>query len=231
MSTTRSRKSSRAGAHPRADLGGVLDPLAPESESLRMLRTSIRFSSAGTKVQTVLITSAEPQAGKSMIAANLALSLGQVDPTLLIDADLRRPTQDRVFRRPGAGGLTTILVGGGHHEGLVSRVGEGLDLITSGPLPPNPSELLASQEMANLLAEVTIGYDNVVIDGPPVLMATEATVLASMVDGVILVVDIQRSRRREITRSLDLLDRAGARVLGTCVNRYGRALRRETYYS
>lgn len=222
------RRARRGG---RAEPAGVLDPLSPESESLRMLRTSIRFSSAGGRMQSVLITSAEAQAGKSMIAANLALSLGQVDPTLLIDADLRRPTQDRVFRQSGGGGLTTVLVGGGHPEALVSRVGNGLDLLPSGPLPPNPSELLASQEMSKLLAEVTIGYDNVIIDGPPVLLATEATVLASMAHGVILVVDMGKSRRREIARSLDLLDRAGARVLGICVNRYGKALRRDAYYS
>jgi capsular exopolysaccharide synthesis family protein len=215
----------------RSEPAGLLDPLAPESESLRMLRTGIRFSSIGGSVRTILVTSAGPRVGKSMIAANLAMSLAQVNErTLLVDADLRRPTVHRIFDLPRSSGLTSALARGGHLAHVVPNAREGLDVLPAGPLPPNPSELLSSAQMNTLFAELTISHDSVVIDAPPVLLATEAAVLASLVDGVIFVVDLQVSRRREVARALDLLDRTGARVLGTCVNRYGRALRRDSYY-
>lgn len=221
-----SRRSRRGGG------SALLDPLAPESEPIRILRTGVRFAGVDDPVRSVVISAAKAQIGKSTIAANLALSLAQVSGrTLLIDADLRRPTQSEHFRVSSRRGLTTALMRGGElAEHVISGTHEGLDLLPAGPLPPNPSELLSSPRMSTLMEQVRTKYDMVVVDGAPVLAATEAAVLASLVDGVIFVVDLKRSRRREVLEALDLLDRAGARVLGTCVNRHGRARRREAYY-
>lgn len=222
-----SRRRRRNG-----EVSGLLDPLAPESEPIRILRTGVRFAGVDQPVRSILITAAKAQIGKSTIAANLALSLAQVSGrTLLIDADLRRPTQSDTFRVSSRQGLTTALVRGGDLANhVITGTHEGLDLLTAGPLPPNPSELLSSPRMVALMEQVSAEYESVVVDGAPVLAATEAAVLASLVDGVIFVIDMKRSRRREVLESLDLLDRAGARVLGTCVNRHGRARQRETYY-
>lgn len=210
----------------------LLDPLAPEAEPIRLLRTGIRFASVEAPVRSVVVTSPRAQLGKSTIAANLALSLAQVsESTLLVEGDLRRPTQSELFHVQSRLGLTSAIVRGGQlSEHVITGTHQGLDLLPAGPLPPNPSELLSSARMTELIRGMTEIYESVVIDAPPALVATEAAVLASLADGVIVVVDLKRSRRREVVETLELLDRAGARVLGTCVNRYGRARRRESYY-
>jgi capsular exopolysaccharide synthesis family protein len=128
-------------------------------------------------------------------------------------------------------GLSTFLLRGGDlSEHVIADIHDGLDLMPSGPLPPNPSELLASQRLVDGLARMAEGYDVVLFDAPPALANTDSVILASLVDGTLCVVDLARTRRREVQRTLELLDRAGARVIGTCVNRYGRAARGESYY-
>jgi Mrp family chromosome partitioning ATPase len=128
-------------------------------------------------------------------------------------------------------GLTTLLLRGGDlSEHVVADIHEGLDLMPSGPLPPNPSELLSSQRLVDALARMAENYDVVLLDAPPALVTTDSVILASLVDGTLCVVDLKATRRRDVLRTMGLLDRAGARVIGTCVNRYGRAARGESYY-
>jgi len=218
---------------PNRDVPGVMvDPLSPEAEPIRVLRTGVRFAGVGRPLRTILISSDRPDTGKSTIAANLAVSFANVgERVLLVDADLRRPSQSDIFRVNSPTGLSTMLVEGGNLiDHVVSGTHQGLDLLPSGPLPPNPSELLSGQHVQSAVAQMAIEYETVIIDSPPTLMAAEAAILASLVDGVIFVVDLKRSRRRDVFAALDLLDRAGARVIGSCVNRYGRVQRATAYY-
>jgi capsular exopolysaccharide synthesis family protein len=217
---------------PTLEEDALLHPLSPEAEPFRMLRAGIRFSSVERPLRTLLIAAPRPRSGKSTIAANLALSFSQVgERVLLVDADLRRPSLSRIFSIQARVGLTTLLLRGGDlSEHVVTDIHEGLDLMPSGPLPPNPSELLSSQRLVDALARMAENYDVVILDAPPALATTDSIILASLVDGTLCVVDLKSTRRRDVQRSLGLLDRAGARVIGTCVNRYGRAARGESYY-
>ena len=180
----------------------------------------------------LLIAAPRARSGKSTIAANLALSFSQVgERVLLVDADLRRPSLSRIFNIQARVGLTTLLLRGGDlSDHIVADIHEGLDLMPSGPLPPNPSELLSSQRLVDALARMAENYDVVLLDAPPALVTTDSVILASLVDGTLCVVDLKGTRRRDVQRTMGLLDRAGARVIGTCVNRYGRASRGESYY-
>jgi capsular exopolysaccharide synthesis family protein len=217
---------------PTLEEDALLHPLSPEAEPFRMLRAGIRFSSVERPLRTLLIAAPRPRSGKSTIAANLALSFSQVgERVLLVDADLRRPSLSRIFNIQARVGLTTLLLRGGDlSEHVVADIHEGLDLMPSGPLPPNPSELLSSQRLVDALARMAENYDVVLLDAPPALVTTDSIILASLVDGTLCVVDLKSTRRRDVLRTLGLLDRAGARVIGTCVNRYGRAARGESYY-
>jgi capsular exopolysaccharide synthesis family protein len=210
----------------------LLHPLSPEAEPFRMLRAGIRFSSVERPLRTLLIAAPRPRSGKSTVAANLALSFSQVgERVLLVDADLRRPSLSRIFNVQARVGLTTLLLRGGDlAEHVIADIHDGLDLMPSGPLPPNPSELLSSQRLVDALARMAENYDMVILDAPPALVTTDSVILASMVDGTLCVVDLGSTRRRDVQRTMGLLDRAGARVVGTCVNRYGRAARGEAYY-
>jgi len=217
---------------PTLEEDALLHPLSPEAEPFRMLRAGIRFSSVERPLRTLLIAAPRPRSGKSTIAANLALSFSQVgERVLLVDADLRRPSLSRIFNIQARVGLTTLLLRGGDlSEHIVADIHEGLDLMPSGPLPPNPSELLSSQRLVDALARMAENYDVVLLDAPPALVTTDSIILASLVDGTLCVVDLKSTRRRDVLRTMGLLDRAGARVIGTCVNRYGRAARGESYY-
>ncbi len=210
----------------------LLHPLSPEAEPFRMLRAGIRFSSVERPLRTLLIAAPRAQSGKSTVAANLALSFSQVgERVLLVDADLRRPSLSTIFNVQARVGLTTLLLRGGDlAEHVIADIHDGLDLMPSGPLPPNPSELLSSQRLVDALARMAENYDMVILDAPPALVTTDSVILSSMVDGTLCVVDLKSTRRRDVQRTMGLLDRAGARVIGTCVNRYGRAARGESYY-
>jgi non-specific protein-tyrosine kinase len=202
------------------------------AEALRLLRANLQFVSVNRPVRTLLVTSVEPAAGKSTIAANLAIVLAQSGKSvILMDGDLRRPCLHRIFGTPNGAGLTRLLLNDELKAGaeLVPTRVEGLRLLGSGPLPPNPSELLASTRMQQRLAEVTAEAEFVVIDSPPILPVSDPCILAGIVDGVLLVVDAGRTRGQQTTEALTRLEQAGARVLGAVVNRA--SLRNSAYYA
>src|SRR5699024_3119377 len=173
-----------------------LNPRSPISEQYRTIRTNLQFASIDKELRSILITSAAPSEGKSMTTANLAVVYAQQGKkVLLIDADLRNPTVHYTFRLDNLQGLSTILVGeSSFEEGISSTDIENLDVISCGPIPPNPSELLASQRMQAVLEKAKSFYDVVIFDTPPVLAVTDAQILANIVDGSLLVV---RSRQTE----------------------------------
>jgi succinoglycan biosynthesis transport protein ExoP len=228
------------------DEGGRLialsEPRAPTTEAYRVLRTGIQFSSVDNPDQArLMITSANPSEGKSLTVANLAIVMAQAGlNVLVVDADLRRPVQHKAFRMPQKGGLTNLLLeldlSASDDEILAAMKRaiqptqvEGLHLLTSGPIPPNPSELLGSAKMEMTISTLARQYDYLVIDSPPVLAVTDAAVLSRRVDGVLLVVDAGRTRRGHLRQSLQQLEAANAHVIGLVLNRM--SPRSDGYYT
>lgn len=197
------------------------EPRSANAEAYRILRSNISFSSVDKPIETILVTSASPSEGKSITAANLAVTMAQAGyRTVLLDCDLRKPTQHRIFNVSNDAGLTNSLLA---HANLNSffrptRV-ENLRLLTTGPLPPNPAELLGSRSMSNLLGVLQSEADVIVIDSPPVLAVTDSAVLARMSDGVLLVIESGKTKRESAQRAKEALDQAGARLLGIVLNR------------
>ncbi len=205
---------------------------APETEAYRTLRTNIQFSSVDKPLRTLLVTSSSPGEGKSTTTANLAVVLAQTGKrVVVVDTDLRRPVQHKVFGVPNNTGLTTALLNGDniHLDGHLQPTEiENLQVLTSGPIPPNPSELLGSHRMARLIEALTQQADIVLFDSPPVLAVTDAAVLGRQVDGVLLVADAGATREHALASATEELRKTGANVLGVALNRLD--ARRGGYY-
>ncbi|MCS7261117.1 MAG: polysaccharide biosynthesis tyrosine autokinase, partial [Anaerolineae bacterium] len=198
-------------------------PRSSIAEAYRTLRTNIQFSTLDKPARTLLVTSPSTLEGKSVTSANLAVSMAQAGfKTVLIDADLRRPAQHKIFGLPNQSGLTNALLQTGEPslDGHLQTTGiENLRVLTSGPIPPNPAELLGSAKMQALLQRLKEEYDVVIFDSPPALAVTDASVLATRVDGVVLVTDSGNTRRDMVVRARDTLRKVGANLLGGVVNR------------
>ena len=190
-------------------------------EAFRQLRTNLQFVDIDKPVSVLVVTSAMAGEGKSSTAANLAVSFAEAGKrVLLVEADLRRPALAEVFGLEGAVGLTNVLVGQVALQEVVQPWGrEGLHFLASGPVPPNPSELLGSQHMVDLIAEARRHYDLVIIDTAPLLPVTDGAIASARADGVLLVVRYGKTRNAEVERAVDLLRAVDARVLGTVLNR------------
>ncbi len=197
-------------------------PKSPTAEAYRILRTNIQFSSLDHPPRTMLVTSTNPSEGKSTTLANLAVVMAQQGQrVVVVDTDLRRPTMHRVFQIPNNVGLTNVLLQ--EHPSIEdylqpSQV-ENLEVMTTGPLPPNPAELLSSARFKAVLDHLATLADVVLLDSPPALAVTDATILARLVDGVILVVDAGMTRRQWAASAKEALDKAGVHILGVALNR------------
>ncbi len=198
------------------------EPGAPETEAYRVLRTNIQFSSLDSPPRTLIATSSYPLEGKSTTLANLAVVLAQLGQSvILVDADLRRPAVHRIFNVPNHVGLSSALlqpqptVDGFLHETQQPN----LQLLTSGPLPPDPSELLGSHRFTAFIAALKERADIVLFDSPPVLGVTDAALLARQVDGVLLIVDAGTTRRQWALASVEALQRVNTKILGVVLNR------------
>lgn len=212
-------------------LTALQEPRAPATEAFRTLRTNLEFASVDAPLRTILVTSSLPSEGKTTVAANLAVVFAQTGKrVILLDADLRRPGVHRVFDLPNAFGLTNLLRA---EELTVDSVAqsvpeENLRVITSGALPPNPAELLGSNRMQELIKRVVAEADVVIVDSPPLQVVTDAAILASHLDGTLLVIGSGRTRKGSVRQARETLDRAGAHILGAVVNRLSE--RAGTYY-
>jgi non-specific protein-tyrosine kinase len=213
-------------------------PRSPVTESFRSLRTNIQFASLDRPLRTLLVTSPSPEVGKSTVAANLAVVLAQSGSrVVLMDADLRRPKIHRLLNLLNRDGLSSLFLklrqtkGGSVDLSLHLKLTEvpGLQVITSGGLPPNPAELLGSEHLHSILTHLADVADIVVIDSPPVLAVTDAAVLAPRVDGVLLVVKPGVTKLAACKQAVEQLRRVGANVLGVVLNEV--ELKRSYYFN
>jgi capsular exopolysaccharide synthesis family protein len=201
----------------------VTDRQSPESEAFRVLRTNVQFANVDRPVRRLLVTSAGPSEGKTLVAANLAAVFAQAgESVILVDADLRRPSLHKVFSLAKDSGLTDGLLGKsnpGLDERLLPTPVENLRLLPPGSLPLNPSELLGSQRMSQIVEHLAQEADVVIFDSPPVLAVTDAAVLSQKVDGVLLVVEAGGTQEKASCRMLAELVQVDAPVLGVVLNK------------
>jgi len=190
------------------------------AETFRQLRTNLQFANIGGRANSVLVTSSLPGEGKSTTAANLAITMAESGQTVcLVDADLRRPMVGTYLGLDRSAGLTTALVGQADVDELLQPWGEdNLFVLTSGQIPPNPSELLGSDSMRHLIAGLEQAFDAVIIDAPPLLPVTDAAVLSQSVGGVLVVVGAGRLRQQDLEKSFSSLELVGANILGVVMN-------------
>jgi non-specific protein-tyrosine kinase len=211
----------------------VREPRSPVVEAFRLLRTNIQFAGIDQPIRTLLVTSSGPAEGKSTVAANLAVVMAQAGlRVVLVDCDLRRPTQHKQFSLVNRAGLTDIMLRDpSQWAGVTTPSGvQNLALVLSGALPPNPSELLGSKRMRQFLEYLHHVSDVTIIDAPPLLPVTDALVLAPLVDGVVMVIDYGVTRIGEAVHGKAQLDQSGARNLGIVMNKIPVRRRGYSYY-
>lgn len=206
-----------------------LDPMSDVAEAFRGIRTAVHF---GPKSKTVLVTSAERGEGKSTLAANLAIAMCEAGQrVLLVDADLRAPTQHTMFSVSNETGVSSVVAGRSAIDRTIQATGiRGLELLPCGPLPFNPSETINNQMFADLLTELGARYDYIIVDSPPVMAVTDARILGAMCDVTMMVVRAERSHRRAAADARDGLLGFGANLLGIVVNDGPRSRHRYGYY-
>lgn len=201
------------------------------AEAFRTLRSNLQFSEFGKNLKVIVVTSSNPNEGKSEVSINLAACLAQQGKkVIIIDADMRRPTQHKLTNLNNTEGLSTFLLKKSGVDSIrhLTIDGVNLDVLPSGPIPPNPSEMLASISMEQTIKAFEDFYDYVIIDTPPLLAATDSQVLSSISDATLLVVDIKKTKRRQVIEAKRRLDNVGARLLGVVMNKVDS--HKDTYY-
>jgi succinoglycan biosynthesis transport protein ExoP len=225
---TVARMDVRGGRPEFYRLATLLYPRSAVAEAYRTLRTNIEFASVDSPIGTLLVTSSGPNEGKTVTAANLAVAFAQAGrPTILVDTDLRKPGVADIFGLANEQGLTTMLRTESTGVDEIAHATEqaNLRVITTGPLPPNPAELLGSQRMRRTIERIREDAELVIFDTPPVQLVSDAAVMSSYLDATVLVVDAGRSRRGALRHAREALSLAGANVLGVILNRVPAASR------
>jgi capsular exopolysaccharide synthesis family protein len=219
----RNENQSNGTIHNGAQLITVMHPKSPISEQFRTLRTNINFMAIDSPIKTLALTSANVSEGKSTVTDNLAVVWAQNGQrVLLVDADLRKPTLHRTFDLNNQQGLTTILTSRDRTMDLNKIIQpsgiDNLSLLLSGPIPPNPSELLSSQRMRDFLSAAKQWYDMVIVDVPPMLEVTDTQVISHSLDAIVLVVKQGQTQKLGAKRAVELLKLAHANLLGYVMN-------------
>ena len=199
----------------------ITNPRSPISEAFRTLRTNLEFSSLDKPIRSMVVTSAAPEEGKSTTLANLAVTIAQAGKkVILVDCDLRRPSLHQIFNARSAPGFTDVM----RDDTLMQKPPlqdtsvANLRLLTSGTIPPNPAELIASRRMGEVIAALQQLADVILFDAPPVIAVTDGAVLASKVDAVLLVVSAGRTKREHAKKAKALLEKVNAHLIGTVLN-------------
>lgn len=194
-------------------------PKSISAEAYRSLRTSIKFSSVDKPIKTIVVTSSIPGEGKSTISGNLAITLSQSGArVLLIDCDLRKPSIHKKFRVVNDLGLTDILVDKCSLKDVIKNIDEYLFMITAGTIPPNPSEIVGSNSMEDLIKELSLSFDYIVMDTPPVIPVTDPLLLAAKSDATIIVVRARKTKEKIIRQTYDELIKVNSNIIGSILN-------------
>ena len=218
------KKQTKKQANSQRKNNGLVTVTLPNSlvsEQFKTLRTNIQFSMVDKKLKSLVISSATPSAGKSTVAANLAVTFAlQGNRVLIVDCDLRRPTLHRIFKLENDLGLTTLLTdpSGSVEDYLNDSEVTGLSILTGGPIPPNPAELLSSKRMQQLEKEMAEKFDLIIYDTPPLLSFTDAQILAGREDGTVFVIRHGIDTKEEVFKSSESLKIVNANVLGVVYN-------------
>lgn len=202
------------------------------SEKFRGIRSNIMFSRAKDEITSLIVTSEKPAAGKSIVSANIATTYAQAGyKTLIIDGDMRKPTQNYLFEEANYDGLSNLIIGKSDYDKAIrsTRV-PNLDLLTSGPIPPNPSELIDSDKFHEIYNELLRRYDFVLIDTPPVNTVTDAQVFLQHVKDAILVIDSENNNKNEVKKAKSLIEKADGKLIGAVLNKTPRD-KSSSYYS
>ena len=210
------------------------NPMDPIVEAYRVLRTNLQFSSLDKPAKTIMITSPNPGEGKSLTLANLAVTIAQSGKKVIIfDTDLRKPSQNKIFDLPNHNGLSEIILATDSKASdyLQSTGIENLWLLNSGVLPPNPSELLGSERFKQIVDELSAYADLLLFDSPPVLPVSDAIILSTRTDGVIIICEADNTRKNELKRTAQELQRVHANLLGVVLNRVSVNSKHYYYYS
>lgn len=202
------------------------------SEKFRGIRSNIMFSRAKDEIVSIIVTSEKPAAGKSIVSANIATTCAQAGyRTLIIDGDMRKPTQNYIFEEANYDGLSNLIIGKSDYDKAIrsTRV-PNLDLLTSGPIPPNPSELIDSDRFYEIYNELLRRYDFVLIDTPPVNTVTDAQVFLQYVKDAIIVIDAEKNNKYEVKKAKSLIEKADGKIIGAVLNKTPRD-KSSSYYS
>jgi capsular exopolysaccharide synthesis family protein len=199
----------------------ITDPASPASEAYRSLRMNLQFSSLDKPLHSLMVTSPGDGEGKSTTLANLAVTLAQVDQRIImVDCDLRRPMLHSLFGLSNQTGISTMVLDDQllHNPPYQETPVKGLLLVASGPLPPRPGDLLGSKKMESILERLLLDADIILLDAPPIMAVTDAAILATKVDGVLIVVSAGETKREQAQRAVERLNKVNAHIVGSVIN-------------
>lgn len=207
------------------------EPKSIAAESYRTLRTNIQYSSFDKEYKVIMVTSSEPGEGKSTTSGNLALCLAQGEKkVILVDCDLRKPSLHKKFKISNIVGLSDVMIGKEELVTAMHRYNNNLVILTSGKIPPNPSEMLSSKAMTTLLDKLKQNFDYIILDTPPVQAVTDSQILATKADGAILVVRAERTKKDSVQNAISLLKKVNANIIGTVLNGLDNSRNKYYYY-
>lgn len=208
------------------NLASLKNPKSRTAEAFRTLRTNIQFSSLDKELKCIVITSSGSGEGKSTVMSNLAITIAESGKkVILIDCDLRKPSVHKKLGVTNSIGLTNMLVQGVKKEECIFKTAvNNLFVLTSGPIPPNPAELLGSKKMQNFIEELKEEFDLILIDAPPVLAVTDAQILSTIADGVIFVASYGEAQKNALVDAKHLIDKVGGKIIGIVFNKVPEAV-------
>lgn len=203
------------------NLVALKNPKSRSAEAFRTLRTNIQFSSLDNELKSIVVTSSGPGEGKSTVMSNLAITMAESGKrVILVDCDFRKPSIHKKMGVTNAIGLTNILVQNVAKEDCMAQsIVKNLFILTSGPIPPNPAELLGTKKMRDFIEELKSEFDMVLIDAPPVLAVTDAQILSTIADGVIFVASYGEAQKNALVDAKELIDKVGGKVIGIVFNK------------
>lgn len=198
-------------------------PKSISAEAYRTLRTNITFSSLDYRVKSIMVTSAYPSDGKTTVLSNLAVAFAQSGKrVIVIDADMRKPRVHRVFKVSSVQGLSEVLIGDISIRDAIKVYNDNIHILNCGRIPPNPTEMLASNSMERLIDELSMRYDYVLVDSPPVLPVADAQILTTLVDGTILVAASGKSEKKGVQKAYNAIKAVKGRIIGSVVTKVKR---------